>query len=130
MAKFKTEMPPDVMHFADVPGYIQVHEKDDLVKLEQIPEVAEVILSWQATLSRERTAAHVENLRKNHPPRQASSIPPASAEPAQGGDAAVPVCPKCGAPMVLRTRKSDGGSFWGCSAYPRCRGIRDAQPTA
>lgn len=129
MAKFKTEMPPDVMHFADVPGYIQAHEKDDLVKLEQIPEVAEAILSWQATLTRERKAAHVENLRKSHPPRQASPIPPASAEPTQGGDAAVPVCPKCGAPMVLRTRKSDGGSFWGCSAYPRCRGIRDAHPT-
>jgi len=88
MAKFKTEMPPDVMHFADVPGYIQAHEKDNLVKLEQIPEVAEAIFSWQATLTQERKAAHVENLRKSHPPRQASPIPPASAEPAQGGDAA------------------------------------------
>ena len=39
----------------------------------------------------------------------------------------VPVCPKCGAPMVLRTAtKGDnkGGQFYGCSQFPKCRGIR------
>ena len=35
-----------------------------------------------------------------------------------------PLCPKCGSPMVLRTAKSSGNSFWGCSAFPQCRGIR------
>lgn len=64
MAKFKTEMPPEVMHIVDVPGYILSHESDDRIKPEQIPEVADVILSWQATLTRERRAAHVENLRR------------------------------------------------------------------
>jgi hypothetical protein len=127
MAKFKTEMPPDVMHFCDVPGYILARGSDDVIKPEQVPEVAETILSWQATLTRERKAAHVANLRKNHPATRTTA--PASVAPS-GDDAPAPVCPKCGAPMVLRTRKSDGGSFWGCSAYPRCRGIRDAQPTA
>jgi len=37
----------------------------------------------------------------------------------------IPDCPKCGKPMVLRTAKSgknEGQSFWGCSAYPECRG--------
>lgn len=37
-----------------------------------------------------------------------------------------PSCPKCGADMVKRTAKSGanaGGEFWGCSNYPRCRGI-------
>ena len=33
-----------------------------------------------------------------------------------------PECPKCGEPM--RQRKSARGEFWGCSAYPECRGIR------
>ena len=32
-------------------------------------------------------------------------------------------CPFCGAPMVMRTRKSDGGHFYGCSTYPKCKGI-------
>jgi restriction system protein len=36
-------------------------------------------------------------------------------------------CPKCGSPMVKRvaTRGPKAGdSFWGCSNYPRCNGIR------
>lgn len=37
-----------------------------------------------------------------------------------------PRCPKCGSVMILRTAKSgtnQGGQFWGCPNYPRCRGI-------
>jgi len=37
----------------------------------------------------------------------------------------IPDCPQCGKPMVLRTAKSGrnaGSQFWGCSAYPDCRG--------
>ena len=38
----------------------------------------------------------------------------------------IPDCPHCGKPMVLRTAKSgknEGQQFWGCSAYPDCKGI-------
>ena len=38
----------------------------------------------------------------------------------------IPACPKCGKPMVLRTAKSGknvGQQFWGCSAYPDCKGV-------
>jgi len=38
----------------------------------------------------------------------------------------IPDCPKCGKPMVLRTAKSgknEGQQFWGCSAYPECKGV-------
>jgi len=37
-----------------------------------------------------------------------------------------PKCPKCGNEMVLRTAKRGdraGKQFYGCSAYPKCRGI-------
>ena len=37
----------------------------------------------------------------------------------------IPDCPKCSKAMVLRTAKSGrnaGSQFWGCSAYPDCRG--------
>jgi len=37
----------------------------------------------------------------------------------------IPDCPQCGKPMVLRTAKSgknEGQQFWGCSAYPECKG--------
>jgi restriction system protein len=36
-------------------------------------------------------------------------------------------CPICSAPMVKRVARKGanaGGSFWGCSTYPQCRGIR------
>lgn len=35
-------------------------------------------------------------------------------------------CPKCGNSMVLRTAKSGvnaGNQFWGCSQFPKCRGL-------
>ena len=40
-------------------------------------------------------------------------------------------CPKCNAPMALRTarRGRDSGSkFWGCKKYPRCKGTRSYVP--
>ncbi|GMV88945.1 MAG: hypothetical protein AMXMBFR81_18760 [Chthonomonas sp.] len=35
-----------------------------------------------------------------------------------------PECPQCGKP--IRPRKSAKGDFWGCSAYPDCKGTRPA----
>ena len=34
-----------------------------------------------------------------------------------------PACPQCGRPMVRRTA-GDGRPFWGCPAYPQCKGSR------
>ena len=34
------------------------------------------------------------------------------------------VCPYCGSELVERRRKSDGGMFIGCSAFPKCRYTR------
>lgn len=33
-------------------------------------------------------------------------------------------CPKCGGQMKLKPTR-DGGVFWGCLSYPRCRGNRN-----
>ncbi|MBP7276196.1 MAG: topoisomerase DNA-binding C4 zinc finger domain-containing protein, partial [Kiritimatiellae bacterium] len=38
----------------------------------------------------------------------------------------IPPCPQCGKAMVLRTAqkgKNAGRQFWGCSAYPDCKGV-------
>jgi len=43
-----------------------------------------------------------------------------------------PTCPKCQAPMVMRTAKqglNSGNRFWGCSRYPQCRGIQSIEVT-
>ena len=36
----------------------------------------------------------------------------------------VPPCPKCSAVMVRRTNRRTGEKFWGCSAFPVCKGSR------
>lgn len=44
---------------------------------------------------------------------------------------AAPPCPKCGREMLLRTARQGanaGKPFWGCAAYPDCRGIKPACP--
>jgi hypothetical protein len=51
---------------------------------------------------------------------------PAVADASAAAGAPVIVCPRCGAPMVLRTAKRGaraGKQFFGCSNYPHCRGI-------
>ncbi len=38
-----------------------------------------------------------------------------------------PECPQCGSQMKERVRRSDGAPFWGCSRFPKCRGIVDIE---
>jgi four helix bundle suffix protein len=41
--------------------------------------------------------------------------------------APAPACPLCGKPLVVRTARKGahaGAQFWGCSAYPACKGTR------
>ena len=50
----------------------------------------------------------------------------AMSDSAVSGDA-VPLCPKCGIPMVLRTvmqGEHKGKQFYGCVNYPRCREVK------
>ena len=40
-----------------------------------------------------------------------------------------PACPICGSRMALRTAKAGknaGSQFWGCTAYPACKGTAEA----
>lgn len=53
---------------------------------------------------------------------------PVMAKPSAGAQPSMePSCPTCSKPMVRRTAKrgaSAGNEFWGCTAYPSCRGTR------
>lgn len=47
---------------------------------------------------------------------------------ARAGNADAPECPLCGKAMRKRTAgkgTNAGKEFWGCSAYPECRGTQD-----
>lgn len=55
------------------------------------------------------------------------SAPPVRPKIAPVAEPVVPACPRCGSPMVRRVAKAGaraGESFWGCSRFPGCRGIR------
>ena len=64
--------------------------------------------------------------------RSAPDSAPAADEPSTEPPAdpdAVPACPQCGQPMVLRKARKGrdaGGTFWGCPAFPACKGLRAA----
>lgn len=104
---FKTEMPEGVVYSRRVADYIR-SKKMPKIKSAQVGELAQAISEWQATVSEERKSKHVENLKKRH-----ASV--------KEGD--IPLCPYCGGEMVLRKSKKNGTSFYGCKAYPKCRGI-------
>jgi restriction system protein len=58
-------------------------------------------------------------------PRAPANVPSAVSQPPSD---ASPPCPKCGAPMVLRSAKrgaNAGNSFYGCPRYPECKGTRN-----
>ncbi|BDU22461.1 restriction endonuclease [Dyella sp. GSA-30] len=38
-----------------------------------------------------------------------------------------PLCPKCGLAMIRRENRKTHEFFWGCSGYPRCRGMRSME---
>ena len=55
-----------------------------------------------------------------------SAGPQADPPPSTAAHSPHPLCPRCGAPMVRRraTRGPNAGKeFYGCTNYPRCRGI-------
>ncbi len=106
---FKTDMPENVLKFRNVPDYILGH-REPIIRDEQVPEIAEVIGQWAGAVDKHQRSNHVRNLRRNHAPAKATD--------------GTPPCPRCGTPMVTRTSKRDGGAFWGCPQYPKCRGTR------
>lgn len=100
-------MPDGVVYSRRAAEYILSHNTP-MIKPSQLDELASAIAEWQGTLSEGQIKGHVANLKKRH-----SAV--------REGDA--PLCPYCGGEMVLRKRKGDGKSFYGCKSYPKCRGI-------
>ena len=69
--------------------------------------------------------AHVENIKDYTEKYKEYLIEEKTEQPVQSNEEKI-VCPKCGAEMVKRvaTRGENAGkAFYGCSNYPKCRGI-------
>lgn len=104
---FKTDRPEGVVLADELVPYIKQF-RNPMIKSVQVPEIAWTISEWQGTLADDTRKAHVANLNARHHGVSADDHPR---------------CPRCGGEMVLRTAKSTGRRFFGCVAYPKCRGI-------
>ena len=88
-------------------------------------EFDEQLAIWRANMERE---ANEGVFGKAGGDGSAADRSTAASAPGGGSTWAVeagtaPKCPACGRDMVRR-RARDGKEFWGCSAYPQCRGSR------
>lgn len=89
------------------------------------PALAELIKAVQVPTGREQVVARPAPAVS--PARVISPAAPAPAQPHAMAKVA-PSCPLCGAVMIERTAKKGanaGNKFWGCSTYPKCRGVRE-----
>jgi four helix bundle suffix protein len=62
-----------------------------------------------------------------HRRQQDQSDRSGSSAQSDAGQPPLPVCPICAKPMALRTARQGakaGSQFWGCTAYPDCKGTR------
>jgi restriction system protein len=75
-------------------------------------------------------AEMLRDARETLPPSRVTPIGVSLDDPApKTGDDPAPTCPKCAKSMVKRIARQGanvGNTFWGCSGFPRCRGIRPA----
>lgn len=110
---FMTRMPENVMRDEELCSYIRSFSMP-VLSISKVEQLVAKIATIDAGISEEARRAHVSRLHANHD-SVLMSVACARGELR---------CPKCGARMVLRHRKADGASFYGCSRYPQCHGIR------
>ena len=99
-------------------------ERDDFVeKVFQVAGLPLLRLPVQREYNTREIAAQIAPFLKDK-----VSVPVASPQPEINKQVgSVPLCPKCGIPMVLRTvsqGEHKGKQFYGCKNYPRCREMK------
>ena len=98
--------------------------KDGLMSEKNTKEIAEFFLSLHRPQHTDYAAKYREAMEQESVSK--SEERPAEQSKATPVSVASILCPKCGAPMVKRTAtkgKSAGKEFYGCSNFPKCRGI-------
>ena len=101
--------------------YIKQSENQSSLIPATVKGMREIAESWIA-LSVENDNDYIEKYREMERELRRQKV---ESQPPETKETSI-ICPKCGAPMVLRTAsKGDraGKQFWGCSRYPQCRCI-------
>ena len=99
-AKFKTDLPANVIRRPGLGPYIR-SKQEILLETARVRDIAQKLAEFKAgTLKGAPTVSVVRD---------------------------EPQCPKCGENMIKRVArkgKNAGGEFWGCTRFPKCRGVR------
>lgn len=108
----------------------EIAKRTPIFTKKQIDQMYENLLGLTTVTSAEK-ARHIQRVQKckNPQKKQPKSAPPPLAKELEAKELSI-VCPKCGAPMILRTAskgKNKGGKFYGCSQYPKCNAIVNIQ---
>jgi len=96
------------------------------------------VLSARTKVDEELKQKHIEDIKNDiERPKQASfEVKKEIEKEAFGEEKRLPseddskICPKCGAPMVLRIAQkgaNKGAEFWVCSKFPKCRAIEQVE---
>jgi len=109
--KFKTKMPENVFRNVSYTRYIKSFG-DTIFSDAQVDEMVHAIETARKKPGLKTHIEHVNHLKQKSVLRSVEKESPD------------PLCPKCSAPMVLRTSKTNGDQFWGCSRYPSCRATK------
>ena len=105
---FKTPMPDNVTDAKGCIKYIK-SKSEYLLSADQVRAAIEAIENGKLKPGFKTNRKHVAHVKQIIKAKQGNEV-----------------CPKCGAGMVLREAKRGsyvGNTFWGCSTYPKCRGI-------
>lgn len=113
--ELQDNMPENVIYVSQVADYIRSF-KAPVLSEKGFRRLGVVLRKWDASVTEERRQMHVRNLNVRHDP--------VCLAVSFGREELC--CPRCGSKMVLRHRRTDGHAFYGCSAYPKCKGIIDA----
>lgn len=108
-SEFKTKMPQNVTYAGGYISYIK-SKTSPILSASEVEAVYSAISTGRMAPSLVTNREHVKNVQR----RLDVDAPRA--------------CPKCGAEMVKRTVKNGdkaGSTFWGCSAFPKCRTIQN-----
>jgi restriction system protein len=107
---FKTEMPENVTYGGGYARYIKSKKQQVLSESETI-EIINRINRERLKPSIRTNQDHVRHVRQIVGEKE---------------NEIQQICPKCGSNMVLRKPRKDshsGRKFWGCTNFPKCRGI-------
>jgi hypothetical protein len=119
---FKTDMPENVTYVRGCVKYIK-SKQEKCFTPEQVTEINSTIEAGRLSRGLKTNRQHNKHVKEiiadKQSPGQVNKVEISK-------ETFAPICKKCGSVMLLRTAKKGknaGNQFWGCSHYPKCRGV-------